>query len=698
MEQLNLKLTLNKNGSITANWSPITGAVRYHVHMVPVGKSYMIYNEKNITATSYTSRSNLDANQQYQVVLVAYSSSKTLADASAKVLIPIDFYRNLPLTVPQNVKATADTVSVTVSFDAVDNARSYDILFDNTVYNVTTTFKKFTGLQPKTSHTYAVRAKNTNYTTAYSATKSIMTLAQSPAVPTNIKKTATETSATISWGAVSGATGYNIQFNGTTYSVSGISKTFTGLTANKSYVFKVCAKNGSIIGSYSAEMTVKTAPGAPASVSAVSTEDTVKVSWSAVSGAVGYIVSFNGTKYGVPGTANLFTGLAANTSYSYQVCSKSVDGAGNYSGLRNIKTLVKALSTPTGITHKSTDNSVTISWNAVSGASGYDVMFLGETYSVTGTSKEFTGLTADKAYSYQVRSKASSGSVSSYSTVQTVRTTPKAPTSTSPITSENSVTVSWSAVTGATGYDLLFNGKVYHVTGTSHTVTGLTANTSYTYQVRVNNADGSSAYGSAKTVKTAPTPPASPTVTTTKNSVTVSWNAVAGATSYDILLNDNIFRVTGTSKTITGLTPGTSYTYQVRSNNADGSSTYCASKSVSTLPNPPAAPANVNATSTVNSVTVTWNAVSGATSYDVLLGNKTYNVTGTSKTVTGLNSDASYIYQVRANNAGGNGVYSAIQTIKTLVKAPAVPTNVRATPHHSQLGCGNRGNELLFTV
>ena len=844
MELLNMKLTLNKNGSITASWSPITGAVRYHIYMFPVGKSYTIYNAKNITATSFTSISNLDANQQYSVVLAAYDSSKLLADDGAKILIPYDFYKTLPLTAPQNVKAIADTVSVTVKFDAVANARSYDILFDNTVYNVTTTSKKFTGLQPKTSHTYAVRAKNTNNTTAYSTMQSITTLALSPAVPTNIKKTATETtatiswgavngataydiqfdgttyrvsgtsktftgltagkaysfavrsknadadsaytaqitvttppkapttisaestdnsvtvkwnamsgafgyivrfnnmnygvpasdtsytitgltaktsysyqiccksvdgtgsysssrtvttqaqklavptninktatdtSATISWGAVSGATGYNLQFNGTTYySVSGRSKTFTGLTANKSYAFKVCAKNGTVTGSYSTEMTVTTAPAAPGSVSAVSTADTVKVSWGAVSGAVGYIVSFNGVKYGVPCTANLFTGLTANTSYSYQVCSEGVDGLGSYSGLRYIKTLEKAPSAPTGITHKSTDDSVTISWNAVSGASGYDVLFLGQTYSVTGTSKEFTGLTANKAYSYQVRSKTSNGSVGSYGTVQTVRTAPKAPADTSPVTSENSVTVSWDTVEGATDYDLLFNGKVYHVTGTSYTVTGLTANTGYTYQIRVNNADGSGAYGSAKTVKTAPTPPASPTETTTKNSVTISWDAVAGATSYDILLNDNIFTVTDTSKTIIGLKSGTSYTYQVRSNNADGSSTYCASKRIFTLPD---LPANVNATSTVNSVTVTWNAVSGSTSYDVLLNNKIYNVMGFSKTITGLNSDTDYIYQVRANNAGGNGDYSVPKIIRTLMKAPAVPTNVRATPH-----------------
>ncbi len=846
MAQLNLKLTLNQNGSITASWSPVSGTVRYEAYMYPVNEHYAIFNETNLTSTSYTSQGNLTANRQYQVIVTAYGQNVTLASDGAKILIPSDFYNNKPLDVPQNVRATADISSVTVSFSAVARATSYDILFDNTVYNVTSLSRRFTGLTPKSRHTYAVRAKNSSRTGAYSSKQTITTGVQMPAVPSNVKKTATETSVTISWGAVSGATGYDLLFNGTTYAVSGTSKsftsltagrsypfavrsrnadgnsaytpqasvttpprapasisatstansvtiswnavsgasgylvrcgsasydvsasgtsytvtglaqntsysyqiccksadgtgnysssrtiktlmqtpavpvnirksatgttatvswdavsgatgysiqfngsvysttatskTFTGLTAGRSYSFKVCAKNGSVTGSYSADMTVTTAPVPPATVSATSTEDSVTVSWSAVSGAAGYTLSFGGTNYEMPATSTSYTltGLKENTSYSYQVCSKSVDGSGSYSSAKSVKTLEQGLTVPTGISHRSTDTSVTVSWNAVTGALGYDVKFNGSVYSVTGTSREFTGLYSDRSYSYQIRSKKSSSRVGEYSAVQTVRTTPKAPSGISRTTSENSVTVSWSPVSGAASYDLLFNGKVYHVTGTSHTVTGLAANTSYTYQVRVNNADGSSAYCSAQTVKTAPLPPASATVTAGKDSVTVNWSAVTGAASYDVLFGGNVYRAYGTSYTVSRLTPGTSYTYQIRCNNADGSSSYGTPRTVTTIPNPPAAPGNISASSTVNSVTISWSAVSGATSYDVLLDNTEYHVTGTSRTITGLRSDTGYMYRVRANNAGGNGLYSSTYSIRTLAAPPAVPTNIRAT-------------------
>ncbi|GAA3119303.1 glycoside hydrolase family 18 protein [Streptomyces rameus] len=61
-------------------------------------------------------------------------------------------------------------------------------------------------------------------------------------------------------------------------------------------------------------------------------------------------------------------------------------------------------------------------------------------------------------------------------------------------TTSSSVSLSWSAVSGATAYNVYRNGtKVTAVTGTSATVTGLTAATSYTFQVTAANAAGESA-------------------------------------------------------------------------------------------------------------------------------------------------------------------------------------------------------------
>ncbi|MEU3857832.1 glycoside hydrolase family 18 protein [Streptomyces sp. NPDC028722] len=67
-------------------------------------------------------------------------------------------------------------------------------------------------------------------------------------------------------------------------------------------------------------------------------------------------------------------------------------------------------------------------------------------------------------------------------------------------TTSSSVSLSWSTVSGATGYNVYRNGtKVTAVTGTSASVTGLSASTAYTFQVTATNAAGESAKSASVT-------------------------------------------------------------------------------------------------------------------------------------------------------------------------------------------------------
>ncbi|MCT7351175.1 glycoside hydrolase family 18 protein [Streptomyces sp. 15-116A] len=70
-------------------------------------------------------------------------------------------------------------------------------------------------------------------------------------------------------------------------------------------------------------------------------------------------------------------------------------------------------------------------------------------------------------------------------------------------TTSTSVSLAWNAVSGATGYTVYRDGtKVTAVTGTSATVTGLAAATSYSFQVAATNAAGESAKSAAVTART----------------------------------------------------------------------------------------------------------------------------------------------------------------------------------------------------
>ncbi|MFJ7964864.1 chitinase [Streptomyces sp. NPDC096324] len=69
-----------------------------------------------------------------------------------------------------------------------------------------------------------------------------------------------------------------------------------------------------------------------------------------------------------------------------------------------------------------------------------------------------------------------------------------------PSTTSSSVSLAWNTVSGATGYNVYQGGsKVQSVTGTSATVSGLSASTSYSFQVSATNSAGESAKSSAVT-------------------------------------------------------------------------------------------------------------------------------------------------------------------------------------------------------
>lgn len=84
-------------------------------------------------------------------------------------------------------------------------------------------------------------------------------------------------------------------------------------------------------------------------------------------------------------------------------------------------------------------------------------------------------------------------------------------------------------------------------------------------------------------------------------------------------------------------------------------------------PTVPAAPAGLTVSGTTSSsVSLTWNAVTGATSYSVYRdGAKATTVTGTSATVSGLAASTSYSFQVTASNAAGESAKSAAVTATT---------------------------------
>ncbi|MFF2095410.1 chitinase [Streptomyces sp. NPDC058202] len=99
-------------------------------------------------------------------------------------------------------------------------------------------------------------------------------------------------------------------------------------------------------------------------------------------------------------------------------------------------------------------------------------------------------------------------------------------------TTSSSVSLAWSTVSGATGYNVYQGGsKVQSVTGTSATVSGLAASTSYSFQVTATNAAGESVKSATVTGKTAATSGGGGGGTVPAHAVTGYWqNFNNGAT------------------------------------------------------------------------------------------------------------------------------------------------------------------------
>ena len=110
-------------------------------------------------------------------------------------------------------------------------------------------------------------------------------------------------------------------------------------------------------------------------------------------------------------------------------------------------------------------SSINISWNGAAGASGYEVYRATSssgTYRLlartTAKSYNNTGLTAGKIYYYKVRAYRTSGRTriyGGYSSKVSSKPVPSAPTSLkAAASSQTSINISWSRVTGASGYEV----------------------------------------------------------------------------------------------------------------------------------------------------------------------------------------------------------------------------------------------------
>ena len=288
------------------------------------------------------------------------------------------------IPVPTGLKATAGNRSVKLTWDRIDDADRYAVYkyVDGKYTTLTSTLTMnsytVTGLTNGVKVGFKVKAyANGKWSDACSI---VYATPKAPA-PTNIKATAGDTKATVTWDAVDGATKYAVykyidgKYTCLTTAVTGTSYTVTGLTNGTKYGFKVKAYVDQWSGASAMAYATPVANIVPQDVKAKAGNGQATITWSAVSGATKYAVYiYKDGKYtclnsNIKTTSYTATGLENGVKVGFKVKAY----LGGWSAASSIAYCTPVDPVPSGVKATGGDTTATITWDKVAGAERYAV-------------------------------------------------------------------------------------------------------------------------------------------------------------------------------------------------------------------------------------------------------------------------------------------------------------------------------------
>ena len=445
-------------------------------------------------------------------------------------------------------------------------------------------------------------------------------------------------------------------------------------------------------------------PSAPSGLSVSNTIASLTLKWNAVTSATGYEIYRAGTdgKYSkittVTSTSYVDTSVKNNTQYSYKIKAYNAAGASAFSTAASLK---KTQISVSNFKADANGSKVQLSWTGgVTGAEGYVI------YRRPEESKSYTeiGRTAGNTYSDTI----SAGikyyyAVAVYSGSRTEGKCPEvgvmylvAPSGLSVSNTIASLTLKWNAVKGATGYEIYRAGtdgkysKITTVTSTSYVDTSVKNNTQYSYKIKAYNTAGASAFSTAASLKKTQISVSNLKADANGSKVQLSWTGgVTGAEGYVIYR-----RTEGGSYTEIGRTSGNTYSntisagikyyYAVAVYSGSRTEDKCPEVGVMYL----ATPSGLSVSNTIASLTLKWNAVKGATGYEIYRAgtdgkySKITTVTSTSYVDTSVKNNTQYSYKIKAYNAA---CASAFSTAASLKKTQISVSNLKADANGSKV-------------
>ena len=558
------------------------------------------------------------------------------------------------------------------------------------------------------------------------------------------------TSPTFSWYSVNTATSYQIQVS--TSSTFGslvideiidgeVNYEASGLNNETVYFWRVKAMNNLYVSDWSDVWNFST-PGIlppPTLVSPTNNSEgnltNLDLQWNSVNTATSYhlqisqLQEFTTLLYDLDNlteTTYSLNGLDNGTEYWWRVLAKNDDESSPFSNPFKFKTkiLQPVLLTPTDNSY-AVSISPTFTWAAVVGAERYDLQIsrsldfsVLETSvnNITETSCSVNGLVNGVLYYWRLRANSQNDS-SEWTDAFSFTTNIGIPTLQLPINNSTSVNLStdlwWNLLSGATAYDIQVSTtnnfssiqiQINDITDNYQYIDGLNYFTTYFWRVRGKNPGENGAWSNPFSFRTKISTPdlTSPANSSVGNNLPISlnWNAVNGATLYDIevslspgftVLFEDTQNYNGTSLQLDGCEYGTRYYWHVRAKNNDETSDWSPTYYFTTELAPPVLTLPENNSSAVPViVALQWNEATSATSYDVQVSTiddfssiyTSFNdVTNTSVNLSGLSHWTRYYWRVKSKMIGDESDWSAPFNFLT-----AIGTPVLVSPANNSLG------------
>lgn len=519
----------------------------------------------------------------------------------------------------------------------------------------------------------------------------------------------TTSSAKLSWSAVPCADKYNVYIvkdgkNVLNQTVSETTATISSLSSGAAHTFVVEAVDTpTAIKSAQAKVTTTTKPGAvdAKKIKSSSTASSVTLTWTAASGAKGYVVEqYISKKWqkvaDVTKATATINNLKGYTSYSFRVVSYTKDTAGKnlYGAASSSVSATTAFASTSLKAATASASSIKLTWSKSNNAKGYQIQqYVSGAWKTIKTTTELSytvsSLKANTLNKFRVRPY--SGSVyGPFSSAEAYTNPAKTSSLKVSKTTATSATLSWSKVSGATGYTVYQYAdgkytKILDTTKTSATISSLKSASTYTYYVKAYVKSGStyrySDYSSKAVVNTLPAQVKNLKATQTSSSIKLTWSKVTGANGYKVEQYSGkkwktIKTTTATSLTVKGLKANTQYKFRVSAyKKLSSGNIYGAAASLSPYTALKKTSSFKVSDITASSAVISWSKVSGADGYVVYQYSKGKYVkkaegNKTKLTLKKLSSGTEYTYYVRAYKKYGStvvyGDYSSASTFKTI--------------------------------